>query len=791
MLKHWTQSLLFRIITIVSSVLLLWLCGCSGFLTVFCIDAGMYGNSDAEYFDVLLHDKYRDMLTQYLDYKKKGNTDMMAYYVEQLHPSRTNLRFRIIDGEGKMVLTNVLESEQGMPELASYTAPISTLSDHVTYQENLHFKNYQSILSADLPSYLKKPHHYQHWYYSNPRVDQINQTGLNVVITRSITIDTLTFPSMDSAEAYDYEAIYGACTWRFLTDQQQESSDPTVVVLVQRTETEHQTITISEYYEYRDAGVTIAAENAELEAVLSNGLDITVVGEYTEYEDYTISLSLPSVLSVKDHFYYNAQKLQYLYEIRYILAISVFVLMILFLISCIILCKAAGYVTGKEKPVCGWLHRIPCELLLPCYIAFFPLSYYFIESIYAYDLEWTSFGIFQAGVLLLLSAASIFVLYTLAVRIKTNHFWDGFLFIRILRFMGNLLKHRIVSFFSVCGILLILFCANVFVLPDVNSFFIVLFVLLLDALALLGILYCIYAFTALQQDTERLAKGDMSAPQHSIPLIGVFRQYAESLANVNEGIHRAVAEQTKAERMRTALITNVSHDLKTPLTSIVNYVDLMKRVEFEHPTMKEYLSILDRQSARLKKLTEDLVEASKASTGNLTVDLQPTNVSVLVSQLMAEYENRLEAKQLQPVLNLPEEDLYIASDGRLIWRVFDNLLGNICKYALSGTRIYFDVTAVQDVVCFSLKNISQSALNLSPEELTERFVRGDASRSTEGSGLGLSIAKDLTRLQNGILALQIDGDLFKAEVTMPRLRQPSEESDQNEDVSSNISQNQV
>ncbi len=793
MVKHWTQSLTIRIIAIISSVLLLWLCVCSGFLTLFCISTGMYGSSDFDYFNSLLYDShyYSSMLATYLHCKEAGKTDEIAYYEEQFNPSRTNLRFRITDQEGTTVLTNAQESDQGVNTLAAYTEPLWAGAEEITYHRNLYFKDYQSILSADLTSYLDAPEHYQHWYYTDPIIAEINASGIDALITRRITVDTLIFPSVERAEAFDYEETYGACTWRILTDQQQNTSDTSVVVLVQQKETSFLHVTIKEYYEYRSNGESIAAEDAELEAILSNGLDITVVGRYFEYEDYTVLLYLPADLTVKDHFYYNAKNIQYLFEMRFVLAVSVFVLIMLLLISCIILCKTAGYVYDQEKPVCGWLHRIPCELLLLFYIVIFPLSYIAIECIHDFDLAWTSFAVFLAGIFLLLSAVVVFLLYTMAVRIKTGHFWDGFLFIRLLRFVGHLLKHRLIAGVSVCIILLILFFWNVFVLPDTNNGLLILFISLQDAAALLGILYCIYAFSVLQQDTERLAKGDMSVPQHNIPLIGMFRQYADSLANVNEGIHRAVAEQTKAERMRTALITNVSHDLKTPLTSIVNYVDLMKRVQIEDPTMKEYLSILDRQSARLKKLTEDLVEASKASTGNLTVDLQPTNVTVLISQLMAEYENRLDAKQLRPVLNLSEEELYIAADGRLIWRVFDNLLGNICKYALSGTRIYFDVAAVQDVVCFSLKNISECPLNLSPDELTERFVRGDASRSTEGSGLGLSIAKDLTRLQNGMLSLQIDGDLFKAEVTMPRLWQPAGKSDQGLDASSNISQNQI
>ena len=213
--------------------------------------------------------------------------------------------------------------------------------------------------------------------------------------------------------------------------------------------------------------------------------------------------------------------------------------------------------------------------------------------------------------------------------------------------------------------------------------------------------------------------------------------------------------------MRTELITNVSHDIKTPLTSIINYVDLIKKEKPENEKVKEYLDVLDRQSVRLKKLIEDLVEASKASTGNLTVYLTECEAGVLLSQTVGEFDERLRDAGLTPILNMPETPVKIMADGRRLWRVFENLMSNVCKYSLCGTRAYMELYEKDGKAFIVFKNISKCELNISGDELVERFVRGDTSRNTEGSGLGLSIAKSLTELQKGEMRIEVDGDLFK------------------------------
>ena len=240
--------------------------------------------------------------------------------------------------------------------------------------------------------------------------------------------------------------------------------------------------------------------------------------------------------------------------------------------------------------------------------------------------------------------------------------------------------------------------------------------------------------------------------------------------HIATGLSHAVDEQVKSERLKADLITNVSHDLKTPLTSIISYVDLLKREEIDNPRVQEYIKVLDQKSTRLKTLTEDLVEASKASSGNVKIDFADINYNEIVEQALGEFEDKTHAAKLEVILNYPDHPVMISADGRHLWRVIENLLNNCCKYALRESRVYVDITEDDDsdTATCTIKNISSRPLNISPEELTERFVRGDVSRTTEGSGLGLSIAKSLTKLMNGELVISIDGDLYKASVVLKK-----------------------
>ena len=277
------------------------------------------------------------------------------------------------------------------------------------------------------------------------------------------------------------------------------------------------------------------------------------------------------------------------------------------------------------------------------------------------------------------------------------------------------------------------------------------------------------SMVSLREGGRQLAQGNLAYQVPLEKLKGPFAEHGENLNNIRAAIQTAVEEQMKSERMKTELITNVSHDIKTPLTSIVSYVDLLQKQPMATPQAKEYLEVLERQAARLKKLTEDLVEASKAATGNLKVDLQPTDVNVLLTQTAGEYQERLAAKNLELLLTPAPSPAMILADGKHLWRMFENLFGNILKYALPGTRVYLTCESGEETVGITFRNISAAPLNISSEELMARFVRGDESRSTEGSGLGLSITQSLAGLQKGRFDVEIDGDLFKAILTFPKL----------------------
>lgn len=293
----------------------------------------------------------------------------------------------------------------------------------------------------------------------------------------------------------------------------------------------------------------------------------------------------------------------------------------------------------------------------------------------------------------------------------------------------------------------------------------------------LGIGTFIYLFTkmkqfqAIERALQAIYEGNTNIELDSDELTGVLKQMAIYIEDIAGGLSNAIQQSLKNERQKTELITNVSHDIKTPLTSIINYVDLLKKEEMPNEKAKEYLEILDSKSQRLKRLTEDLVEASKASSGNIKLKMEKINVNELIKQVSGEFEDRFKARNLEEIMTLPEESIFIQADGRYLYRVLENLYSNASKYAMEGSRIYLDVVPKQTSIVIQMKNVSKEKLNITTEELMQRFVRGDSSRNTEGSGLGLSIASSLTELQGGKFHIYLDGDLFKVTLGFEKLKE--------------------
>ena len=426
---------------------------------------------------------------------------------------------------------------------------------------------------------------------------------------------------------------------------------------------------------------------------------------------------------------------------------------------------AAGHWQGHEGIHLTWLDKIPADVWLIVLLCTFFIGW---DTFYY---EWGRVFFCAALVPLVLLFLCVF-----AAQCKAGTVLRGALIGRIARFLWRIVRSLFLGLWRIARNLPLLwktalvmagvfFLEMLFVLAgygSVDGIFVI-----MKAVELLAALYIALNLRTLQKGGEKLANGDFSSPIDTKYLIGDFKRYGQELNDVQSGLEQAVQEQMKAEHLKTELITNVSHDIKTPLTSIVNYVDLLKKEDIPSPEAREYIAVLDRQSHRLKKLTEDLVEASKASSGVLNVDLQPTDVNVLFSQIEGEYQERLAACQLTLVTQPPAPGTVIRADSRLLSRVMDNLVSNICKYALPSTRVYVVSTLSREAVTISFKNVSRDELNISPDELMERFVRGDASRHTEGSGLGLSIARSLVQLQGGRFDLAIDADLFRADITFP------------------------
>lgn len=507
--------------------------------------------------------------------------------------------------------------------------------------------------------------------------------------------------------------------------------------------------------------------------------------EFTGYEEpvsshvggkyYIVKCYIDKLFPIQDQFAFVGKGVGLLYDLRYgVWGIAVGAFVVTVLLFIFLLCSA-GHRKGYEGIVENKLDKIPFDIYSAVMLILVCIPFGLLTELNSsYWME----VIIGGCCLLIMGVLIISYCMSVATRIKSGRIYKNTVCYKVCRWIWKVTKYAArgcmeifrgfpliwklavgMAIWYFVDFITCIMCFSHsmgFEPADTLVFGIIEKIILLPAIFIVAL-----QLRKLQAAGERVAAGDISTKLETKGLFWDFKKHGENLNQISDGIGLAVEERMKSERMKTELITNVSHDIKTPLTSIINYVDLISKEDIKDAKLVEYVEVLDRQSHRLKKLIEDLVEASKAATGNLEVNLTPCEVGVLLTQTLGEYEQKLEDGNLQLITKQPENPVTIMADGRHLWRVFDNLMNNICKYAQPDTRVYLSVEEKNGRVQIAFKNISKYELDISSDELMERFVRGDESRNTEGNGLGLSIAKSLTELQNGTMTLSVDGDLFK------------------------------
>lgn len=463
------------------------------------------------------------------------------------------------------------------------------------------------------------------------------------------------------------------------------------------------------------------------------------------------------------------------------------VMLLLCIVMSIFSMVNAGVKTGKETITLGRFERTPTELVLAMAVCSAAAAVGIcvesgIASIcvnqyrnYTFVSENIQYIAFLVPVACLYSVA-LFFFNNMVAKVKAGTFWADCLIIRALKWIARKTKacfRYVKSHMSLTqkgvwayiGITIVeIILVAILAAGSMRGLLWVVIYIILKWLCIVGIVAYLIQTQELYKCAKEMAEGNLDRKADTSKMFWVFRAHGEHLNQIRDGMSKAVEARIKSEHLKTELITNVSHDIKTPLTSIINYVDLLQKGDMDEKTRQEYIEVLSRQSARLKKLIEDLVEASKASTGNIQINWAEIDANMLLEQAIGEYGDKLDKAGLKVVFTGSDTPAVVMADGQHLWRVFDNLLANISKYAMPGTRVYASVIRGDGEVRMEFKNISRDPLNVSSDELMERFVRGDSSRNTEGSGLGLSIANSLCTLMNARFTISIDGDLFKAAI---------------------------
>ncbi len=499
---------------------------------------------------------------------------------------------------------------------------------------------------------------------------------------------------------------------------------------------------------------------------------------------YTFKAYLEDGFPVEDEYSFIGNIISIGFSLRYWVYVIGVIFFALSVASFSVLMCASARRPDTEDIYAGPLNRVPFDLLLATNIVLFVIGAIFLAD--AYYIDDTLLVVFLIVWVLLAANAALGLCVSAAARIKQKSLIKNtvifkalaFVF-RILRGIAKGIKKILKSLVAMCRTIPLIWrtLLGVFALTFFDFLIVIManngedaavfFWIIKTVLIIFTALYCAWFMRRLQKGGDAIAKGDLTYKIDTNMMFWDFKRHGENLNSIANGMNFAVEERMQSERMKTELITNVSHDIKTPLTSIINYAGLIAKEEAGSKKHTEYAEVLVRKSEHLKRLLDDLVEISKANTGNLEVDLSPCDAGVLLTQAAGEFKERCQSAGLELIVNQPEKGIRIMADSRRIWRVFENLMTNACKYSLEGSRVYLSLEEKDSQALFVFRNTSKAALNISPDELMERFVRGDTSRTTEGNGLGLSIAKSLTELQKGKMDIFIDGDLFKVTLRFP------------------------
>lgn len=521
--------------------------------------------------------------------------------------------------------------------------------------------------------------------------------------------------------------------------------------------------TYSYYWNYENGNVKTNINDLTLE-------NITYKFPYSQIKenyDCKIYTAIDNKLPYYDDYYESSLLYKIASNSNKTALINIPISFIIILVCIILITICAGKKKGEKEIYLNLIDKVPLEIIIAFVVAILLFAFIItIEMSYNMNVIIIIYMLVLASILYVIG---IIAYETFIKRIKAHTLLKNTITYKIFKFMIKTTKNIFNHFDIAVKIAIILIAFGIGTIILSNSDFIGIVILLaLYAVAFKISLSYVNKILDIKETAKQIYEGNTEVRLKEDEYKGVLKELCVYINDIAGGFSNAIEKGIKSERMKTELITNVSHDIKTPLTSIINYVDLLKKEEMPNEKAKEYLDILDKKSQRLKRLTEDLVEASKASSGNIKLNMEKLDVKELIKQISGEFEDKLKEKNLDLILSMPEEETFVIADSRYLYRVVENMYSNIVKYALPSSRVYVDIISDKENIKIELKNISKEKLNISADELMERFVRGESSRNTEGSGLGLSIAQSLTELQKGKFNIYLDGDLFKVTISFKK-----------------------